>query len=121
MKTIVIVDDDKDYLGLISARLEKWGYKVIAFTEGMKAIEYLTADMPPDLVLLDLELGDVSGFKVLVEARAKHPQLPVFIVTIFIEPEIRAQAISLKADYFLTKPFIPSELKTILDAYFERK
>ena len=121
MPTIVFVDDEKDFLELICPRIEKWGYTVVAFTEGLKAIEYLNGHKP-DLLLLDLGLPDVSGMKVLLEAKNRYPGLSVWIVSAYYnDHDIRAQAAQLKADDFVPKPLDPVELKARLRKYFKDK
>ena len=52
MKTILLVDDEQEYLDLIVPRIEKWGYAAAVFLEGKKSLEYLQANKP-DIMLLD--------------------------------------------------------------------
>lgn len=120
MKTILLIDDEEEYLGLISPRIEKWGYSVASFLEGKKALEYLQSHKP-DIMLLDLGLPDISGMKVLLETKTKYPEIAVWVVSAFNDPDLRAQAIKLKADDFITKPFLPGELKVKLQEYFNQR
>jgi len=120
MKTILLIDDEEEYLSLISPRIEKWGYSVASFLEGKKALEYLQSHKP-DIMLLDLGLPDISGMKVLLETKTKYPEIAVWVVSAFNDPDLRAQAIKLKADDFITKPFLPGELKVKLQEYFNQR
>ncbi len=108
-KTILIVDDDLSILSLMRYRLELWGYTVIKAETGIGAIgEILKAskgESPPiQLVLLDLRLGDMSGFEILVEMRKLQASLPVIMVTGSHSQEEAAQAILLGAYDYVTKP-----------------
>ncbi len=121
MNTILFVDDEQEFLDIIVPRMrDKWGYNVVIFTEGLKAIEYLKTNKP-DLALVDLGLQDVSGMKVLVDAKAQYPDLTVWIVSGFNSPDIKDQAMKLKADDFIAKPFMPKEFKEKLEAFFLNK
>lgn len=121
MPTILFVEDEQEFLDLVCPRIEKWGYSIIVMAEGLKAIEYLNTQKP-DLVLLDLGLPDISGMKVLLEAKKKYPDLTVWIVSAYHgDPDIQAQARQLKADDFLPKPLDPFALKAKLKEYFENQ
>ena len=120
MKTILLIDDEQEYLDLISPRIEKWGYSVASFLEGKKALEYLQSNKP-DIVLLDLGLPDISGMKVLLETKTKSPEIVVWVVSAFNDPDLREQAIKLKADDFITKPFLPGDLKVKLREHFDQR
>jgi len=121
MNTILFVDDEQEFLDILVPRMrDKWGYNVITFTEGLKAIEYLKTNKP-DLALVDLGLQDVSGMKVLLDAKTQYPDLTVWIVSGFNSPDIKEQAMKLKADDFIAKPFMPKEFKEKIEAFFLNK
>ena len=120
MKTVLLIDDEQEYLDLIVPRIEKWGYTVVSFLEGKKALEYLQANKP-DIMLLDLGLQDISGMKVLLETKTKYPDLAVWVVSAYNDSDLREQAMKLKADDFIAKPFLPAELKVKLQEYFLKK
>lgn len=120
MPTLLVVDDEQEFLDLIGPRLEKWGYNLITFTQGLNTIEYLKTNQP-DLILLDLHLPDISGFKILQESKAKYPNLCVWIVSAYNDPDLKEQANKLKADDFIIKPFVLSEFKAKLEEHFKNK
>lgn len=120
MNPILLIDDEQEFLDLIGPRLEKWGYNLITFTEGQKALDYLNTNRP-DLVLLDLGLQDISGLKVLSETKTKYPDLTIWVVSAYNDPDLREQAANLKADEFIVKPFMPAEVKTKLEEFFSQK
>src|SRR5688572_9405398 len=84
-KTILLVEDDLDSREALDHLLSDAGYEVISATSGRQAIEYLLADpsRPPDVVILDLMLPIVSGWRVLEMIRS-DPRLagiPVVVTT----------------------------------------
>lgn len=120
MKTILLIDDEQEFLDFIGPRIEKWGYNLVTLTEGLKAIEYLNTNRP-DLMLLDLGLQDISGMKVLQESKEKYPDLCLWVVSAYNDPDLKEQAAKLKADDFIAKPFSLSDFKTKLLEFFKDK
>ncbi|MDX9893328.1 MAG: response regulator [Patescibacteria group bacterium] len=81
-KTILVVEDDKDLLNLVTLKLEQEGFKVDAAETGQQVLDYLENNLP-DLVLLDILLPDIDGITVLNEI-ATHDRtknLPVIILS----------------------------------------
>lgn len=110
---ILIVDDDADHRHLLANILRAEGYWLQEAADGMEALETIEA-VPPDLVLLDLDMPRMDGFA--VSARLKsNPQtrlLPVVIVTSLETLPTRLRALELGVDEFLNKPVVPAELRT---------
>ncbi|MEO8430971.1 MAG: HD domain-containing phosphohydrolase [Acidobacteriota bacterium] len=108
---IFVVDDDPLVASLLSSLLTGAGYRVERFAEGRPALEAIRADSP-DLVLLDLELPDLSGLDVLVDIRADPDTrlLPVVMLTGHAAKEAKLRAIREGVTDFLSKPFSPEEL-----------
>jgi len=84
-KTILLVEDDLDTREALDRLLSAAGYEVIPAASGRQAIEYLLADpsRPPDLVVLDLMLPLISGWRVLdfIRADARLATIPVVVTT----------------------------------------
>ncbi len=80
-KTILIVDDDSDYLFQMSTQVEKFGFKVV--TAGSQAeAEKLLLTFKPDLAILDLMMeNDDSGFILCVKMKRKYPDVPIILAT----------------------------------------
>lgn len=79
--TILIVDDDQDYLFQLQAKLESFGYKTIT-AEGQKEAEALLEKMKPDLAILDLMMENAdSGFILCFKLKKKYPEVPIIIAT----------------------------------------
>jgi DNA-binding response OmpR family regulator len=68
---------------------------------------------PPDIVLLDWQMPNLSGDSVLIELKRRYPEMPVIVLT--VDSDQRASAVELGADAFLTKPFSPLELLGTVD------
>lgn len=108
---IFVVDDDAEIRRLLRRLLESAGYAVFEFDTGTSALERLRSD-PPDLVLLDLLLPDLSGHKVLEDIRSDPATrlLPVVMLTGHATREEKIRAIREGVSDFLPKPFAPEEL-----------
>ena len=105
-KKILIVDDERAILKVLSIKLKISGYEVTTALSGEEALE-LVNSAKPDIMLLDVIMPGVDGFEVLQKLRPSH-QLPVIVLS--ARPENAAKALSLGADDFLNKPFDVNEL-----------
>jgi len=115
-KTVLIIDDDSDYVRAIQALLESTGYKVRSASNGRDGLQ-LAKTLEPDLILLDVMMSErTEGFFVLQEMR-RIPALtdtPVIVVSSIYsdEPAFRVdpEAGWLPASLFLAKPMEPARL-----------
>lgn len=110
--TILIVDDTPDKLLLLS-QLFKGEYRVRLAQTGAKAMEVLTSNDPPDLVLLDIMMPGMDGFEVARLMR-EHPTsetIPIIFVTAMASADARIRGLDLGAVDFITKPIDPETLK----------
>ena len=119
-KRILVVDDEKDTVEMITELLEMEGYEVFPALSGDEAMHFLEKegrkspdpDVPVDLVLLDLLLGDKDGReicrKIKQDERLKF--IPIIILTVRTSLQDKIESLNLGADDFLTKPFINEEL-----------
>jgi two-component system, OmpR family, response regulator len=80
-KTILIVDDDIDYLFQMRAKVEQFGFETIT-AEGQKEAETIIETIKPDLAILDLMMeNDDSGFILAYKIRRRYPDVPIIIAT----------------------------------------
>jgi len=108
---ILFVDDEEDLVDMVSLRLESSGYKVIRAYDGQEGLDKVR-DENPDLIILDLMLPKIDGYKVcrMLKFDEKYKKIPVILFT------ARTQAADVKlgaevgADAYLTKPFEPGML-----------
>lgn len=105
-KTVLVVEDDEHLRTIFAANLTIAGFVVREAADGLAALRLIDS-APPDLVVLDLGLPNVTGQGVLAEIRA-HPNtrdVPVIVVT-----GSDVSASSIDADSLLRKPVDPSDL-----------
>lgn len=112
MKEILVVDDSKVMRDMVVACLR--GLAEARFTQagsGLEAIERLSLGHF-DLVVLDLNMPDISGIEVLEFVRAQDnlKSLPIVVVTTRGDEESRASALAAGASLFMTKPFTPDAI-----------
>ncbi len=107
--TILIVDDDKDLLQLLSLRLKTANYDVTAVDSAEKAIDQLTISRP-HLVITDLKMGGMNGIELLEVIQRDNPSLPVIILTAHGSIPDAINATHKGVFGFLTKPFDSKDL-----------
>src|SRR5210317_1247508 len=104
METIRIVDDEKNYLRVLSAVLEEEGYEVLTALSGREALEIQeTSDL--DLILTDMTMPGMDGIKLLEHIKAKDPDLPVIMMTAHGSVDKAVEAMQKGAYSYILKPF----------------
>ena len=106
---VLVVDDDADMLRLLSLRLASAGYRVSTATSAEAALAQLDLERP-QLVLSDVRLPGRDGLALFDEIRARHPALPVILLTAHGTIPDAVEATSRGVFSYLTKPFEGSEL-----------
>ncbi|MDF2520486.1 MAG: DNA-binding response regulator [Clostridia bacterium] len=106
--TVLIVEDDKYIMSLITMYLKDEGYKTLAATTGKEAISLFYANNP-DIILLDLGLPDIDGMEVVMQIREKSNN-PIIVVSAREEESEKIRILDLGADDYMTKPFHIGEL-----------
>ena len=118
---ILVVDDEKDIVDLISFNLQKEGYEVLIAHNGEEALELLKHTRP-DLITLDLMLPGMQGLEVCREIR-KNPELaliPIIMITAKSSEIDRIIGLEMGADDYLSKPFSIRELTARISVLFRR-
>ncbi len=102
---VLIIEDDKSIIDAVSIAFEfRWpGTSLVAATNGKTGIE-LARRESPDIVILDLNLPDISGFEVLKRIRASS-NVPVVILTVRSDDEDVLKGLEAGADDYIVKPF----------------
>jgi diguanylate cyclase (GGDEF)-like protein len=118
---ILSVEDDPNYIGAIGEMLRSVGHTVRIISRPDRLLEELT-DFRPELLLLDWDLPQVSGYDLarIVRSDARHELLPIIFVTARTGKRERRAAARAGADDFLTKPFTPDELVETVDTQLRR-
>jgi two-component system cell cycle response regulator CtrA len=116
---ILLVEDNPVAAKSIELKLVAEGHNVFTTDLGEDAIEL--ADLYDyDVLLLDLELSDMSGLDVLRELRLKKVRTPVIILTASVDVETKVKALSAGADDFISKPFHKAELAARINEVVRR-
>ncbi|MBT8372684.1 MAG: response regulator, partial [Deltaproteobacteria bacterium] len=82
METILVVDDEKNYLLVLSAVLEDEGYEVMTALGGQDALEIQKAS-DLDLILTDMKMPGMDGIELLENIKLEDPDLPVIMMTAY--------------------------------------
>ncbi len=103
---ILIVDDEPDLLAVLKIGLESAGYDVLMASDGEQGLA-LARQCAPDLLLLDLMLPRMDGYKVCraLKFDERYKQIPIFILSARSGETDRRLALELGADEFHTKPY----------------
>lgn len=106
---ILVVDDDKDNVTLVSRTLEHVGFRVLSASTGEEALEKLKR-VSPDLVLLDVNMPGMGGMETLKVLRSREMYTWVIFVSARNDTEDIIAGLDSGADDYLCKPFDPLEL-----------
>ena len=116
--TVLVVEDEPKLREIIRGYLERAGLAVLTTGSGAEALR-LVQDSPPDLVVLDRGLPDVSGDAVAEELAARG-DVRILMLTARAEEADRIRGLELGADDYLVKPFSPKELVLRVQAVLRR-
>jgi DNA-binding response OmpR family regulator len=116
--SILIVEDDPQILRLLQFVLGKEGFDVTITESGEEALEALNESIP-SLVVLDNRLPGMDGFTTCQHIR-EFSQVPIIMVTVMDDLHDKMHGIELGADFYITKPFLPSELVARVKAVLRR-
>jgi two-component system phosphate regulon response regulator PhoB len=119
---VLVVDDEPDLLELVRVNLAGSGYAVETALSGSDALAALRR-APPDVMILDLMLPDISGTELCARVRADQrlTGLPIIMLTAKSEEIDRVVGLELGADDYVTKPFSPRELALRVRAVLRRR
>lgn len=118
MSTILIIEDEKGIVDLISFNLKREGYEIMEAYDGKTGLD-IALSGKADLVLLDVMLPVMDGFEVLRRIRERSA-LPVIMVTAREEERDKILGLDTGADDYITKPFSVKELAARVKANIRR-
>ena len=120
--TILVVDDTPGNLSVMNRLLES-DYKVKIATSGEKALRLAAADVPPDLILLDVMMPEMDGYEVCrrlkADERTRHT--PVIFVTAKSEVDDERMGLELGAVDYITKPISPPIVTARIKTHLAQK
>jgi len=110
-RRILIVDDEKDLVRVVTARLEFAGYEVIAAYDGLEGLEKARSEKP-DLIVLDVMLPKLDGYRIcaLLKNDNRYMKIPVIMFTARAGAKDMETGKEVGADAYMTKPFEPQTL-----------
>ena len=105
-KKILVVEDEKSLVEMLKMRLEKEGYSVIASYDGKDGLDKAKKENP-DLIILDLMLPVMDGYKVcaLLKKDSRYSKIPIIMFTAKAQDSDRELGLEMGADAYITKPF----------------
>lgn len=106
---VLVVEDEKDIQEYLKEMLLEAGFSVQTASDGIEALNIIKKS-PPDLVVLDLGLPNISGEAVCSEIKKKNPDVPIIILTAKGTTSDIVHGLNLGADDYLAKPFEGDEL-----------
>jgi two-component system phosphate regulon response regulator PhoB len=122
MKSILIIEDERDIADLVEYHLKQSGFKVLKTFDGASGLERAKKEKP-GLIILDLMLPEMEGTDVCraLKANPLTHSIPILMLTAKAEEVDRIVGFELGADDYVTKPFSPRELVLRVKAILKRK
>ena len=118
---LLLIDDEKDFVNILSKRIKRRNIDVAKAFSGAQAIQALRGQ-EFDVAVLDLKMEDMDGIEVLKMLKIMDPKLAVIMLTGHGSAEAAEQGIKMGAFDYLTKPCGLEELlEKIMEAYAHRK
>lgn len=117
-ESILIVDDEREIADLVALYLENEGFRVVKCYDGTEALRCIQEEKF-DLAILDIMLPGVNGLEICRRIREKHTY-PVIMLTAKGEEMDKITGLTLGADDYMTKPFLPLELVARVKAQLRR-
>jgi len=118
LPVVLVVDDDKDSLFLLTHILSQYVCNTVIESEGMKALEHIKT-IQPDLILLDIWMPGMSGLEIIQEVRRDDAinSIPVVAVTALAREQDRSNIMKAGCDQYISKPYQLEEMETLLSLY----
>jgi two-component system, OmpR family, phosphate regulon response regulator PhoB len=119
---IIIIEDERDLVDVLSYNLKREGYQVNSALTGREGIKLITDGPLPDLLLLDLMLPDMQGTEIckLLRNDSRTKRLPIIMLTAKGEEIDRVVGFEVGADDYVVKPFSVRELMLRIKALLRR-
>lgn len=118
-RRVLVVDDEKAIVRLVTFNLEKEGFVTFKACDGEEALR-IVREEKPDLVILDIMLPRIDGFEVCKRIRQESVQTAIIMLTAKDQEIDTVLGLELGADDYITKPFSPRELVARVKAVLRR-
>lgn len=110
---ILVLDDEPIVCKRLKPALEKLGFEVDTFTQSVEAMHQIQ-QTSYDIVITDLKMKEIDGMRFLEEAKKRHPQSEVIVITGFATMETAKQSFQKGVFDFIAKPFKLSEIQDVV-------
>lgn len=119
---VLVIDDDKTLVAILSASLRAAGYHVLAAYDAMQGFMLAQREVPA-VILLDLQLPAGGGLQLLekIAASGKTHAIPVVMVTGTTDPKLEAETMAKGAAGFVHKPVEPKAIIALVGDFIEKK
>lgn len=110
-KKLLFIDDEADLVKVVTFRLENAGYEVISALDGQEGLDKARGEKP-DLIILDLMLPKVDGYKVcrMLKSDERYKGIPIIMFTARAQEADKKMGKEVGADAYIVKPFEPEIL-----------
>lgn len=116
---ILVVDDDKEIVELLSIYLHNEGYEAVKAYDGQEALSKVRTTSDLDLIILDIMMPQLDGMQVVKELR-KESQIPIIMLTAKTTDMDKIRGLVAGADDYVTKPFNPLEVMARVKSLLRR-
>jgi two-component system response regulator PilR (NtrC family) len=120
MEKILVIDDEKSILDLLSVVFEKEGYLVETSLSATRAVEFM-GHKDFDLIISDIKMPKMNGMELLKYVKENRPDIPVIMITAYGTIKQAVEALKAGAMDYVVKPFDVEELKIIVAQGLEKK
>ncbi|MGL5870002.1 response regulator transcription factor [Clostridium chrysemydis] len=115
---ILVCDDEKEIVDILSVYLEKEGFEVFKVYDGVEALNFLKENKV-HLALIDIMMPKIDGYRVVNELR-KDSNIPVIMISAKSRDDDKILGLDIGADDYITKPFNPREVSARVKAMIRR-
>ncbi len=121
-KKILIIEDNEQNMYLLTFILKKHGYEVIQAHDGQSGIDLALRELP-DLILLDIQLPVMDGYKVAAELIKSHDiqKIPIIAVTSYAMVGDKEKALAAGCTGYITKPINPDTFISYVEGFLTGK
>lgn len=119
LKRVLVIEDEPDMVRGLRDAMQFEGFSVAAAHTGQEGIR-MACEEQPNLIILDLMLPDINGYRVCEEIRRKDNHVPIIMLTARGQEADKIRGLEVGADDYVTKPFSIGELLARIMAIFRR-
>jgi len=117
-RRILVVDDEPQITRVLRTTLSSHGYEIRVANDAEAALD-VVKDWPPELIITDLSMPDISGIELTKRVRSKS-EVPIIVLSVRGEERSKIEALDAGADDYVTKPFNMNELLARIRANLRR-